>query len=280
MDCPVRSRKLVFAVLVAAVASLGATAALAQGNFTAIAKGVEYGAFSSRSNGAPEARVHIVRIDPGQAKLGLVLASEEKGENKTVAEWCRSHKMVAAINAGMYFKDYKTNVGYLRKGSYVQNKRWNKKYLSVLAFNPKVPGIEPAVLVDVDAQDSGRINDKLNNYDAVVQNLRLLKGNGINVWGRSEKKWSESALGIDHRGRILFIFCRYPLDMWQFNEMIKSLGIGVARMMHMEGGSIASMSIRAKSLKLDLAGSYESDSNSDANSAQYPIPNVIGVFEQ
>lgn len=280
MDCPVRLKLLHLAVLVTAVVSLYAAAAFADGNFTAIAKGVEYGVFSPRPNGAPEARVHIVRIDPNQAKLGLVLASEEKVENKTVSEWCKSHKMVAAINAGMYFKDYKTNVGYLRKGSYIQNKRWNKKYLSVLAFNPKVPGIEPAVLVDFDTQDPGRILDKLNNYDAVVQNLRLMKGNGVNVWGKSEKKWSESAIGIDRKGRVLFIFCRYPLEMWQFNETIKSLEIGVTRMMHLEGGPIASMSIRAKNLNFDLAGSYESNLNLDANTSQYPIPNVIGVFEQ
>jgi hypothetical protein len=187
--------------------------------------------------------------------------------------------MVAAINAGMYLKDYKTNVGYLRNGPYIQNKRWNGKYLSVLAFNPKVPGIAPAVLIDADTQDTGRILDKLNNYESVVQNLRLLKGNGVNVWGKSDKRWSEAAIGIDRQGRILFIFCKYPYAMWQFNEMIKSLGIGVTRMMHLEGGPIASMSVRTQNLRLDLAGSYESNSSPN-NFAQYPVPNVIGVFEK
>jgi hypothetical protein len=274
-----RSKFLSSLIVFAAVICLCTSAGFADGQFTPISKGVEYGIFSSRPAGAGEAKIHVLRIDPGRAKLGLLLASEEKIENKTVSDWCKDYRMIAAINAGMYLKDYKTNVGYLRKGPYVQNKRWNKKYLSVLAFNPKIPGIEPAVLVDVDTQDPGRILDKLNNYDSVVQNLRLMKGNGINVWGKSDKKWSESAIGIDQQGRILFIFCGYPHEMWQFNEMIKSLGIGVTRMMHLEGGPIASMSIRAKNLKLDLAGSYESNSNSVGNGSQYAIPNVIGVFE-
>lgn len=276
----VRLKFLVSAVALSAVIFLFVSAVSADGIFKSVSKGVEYGIFSPRAVGYPEPKIHIVRIDPGQAKLGLLLASEEKIENKTVSDWCKDYRMITAINAGMYLKDYKTNVGYLRKGSYIQNKRWNKKYLSVLAFNPKMPGIEPAVLVDVDTQDPGRILDKLSRYDAVVQNLRLVKGNGINVWGKSEKKWSESAIGFDRQGRVLFIFCRYPLDMWQFNENIKSLGLGITRMMHLEGGPIASLSIRSKNLKLDLAGSYESNSNSSGNDSQYPIPNVIGVFEE
>jgi len=276
----VRSRIIHIAILITAVASLGASAAFAEGRFASISRGVEYGTFSSPANGAVSAAIHIVRIDPGQARLGLVLASQEKSENKTASQWCKDYKMIAAINAGMYLTDYKTNVGYLRKGNYVQNKKWNKKYLSALAFDPKIPGIAPAVLVDADTQEPGRILDKLNNYDSVVQNLRLMKGNGINVWSKSDKKWSESAIGVDRQGRILFIFCRFPYTMWEFNEAIKSLDIGVSRMMHLEGGPIASMSIRTAGTKLDLAGSYESTSNIDDYGSQFAIPNVIGVFER
>lgn len=261
------------------VMAICASAALADGNFTSISKGVEYGIFSSGANGTVESKLHIVRINPAQARLGLITASEQRVGNKTVGDWCRDYKLVAAINAGMFLPDYKTNVGYLRNGNYVQNKKWNKKYLSVLAFNPKIAGIEPAVLIDVDTQDPGRILDKLSRYDSVVQNLRLMKGNGINVWSKSDKKWSEAAIGIDGQGRILFIFCRFPYTMWQFNELIKSLGIGVTRMMHLEGGPVASMSIRTAGLKRDLAGSYESNSNPQTSGSQISIPNVIGVFE-
>lgn len=275
-----RSRFVISAILFITASIFCICAAVADKKFTLISKGVEYGAFTPAPNGMA-GKMHILRIDPGQARMGLVLASEQKVENKTVSDWCRDYKMVAAINAGMYLKDYKTNVGYLRNGSYVQNKRLNSKYLSALAFNPKpglkTPGLDPAVLVDLDSRDARRIID---NYECVVQNLRLLKGNGVNVWGKSDKKWSESAIGIDQQGRLLFIFCRNPYPMWQFNEAVKSLNIGVTRMMHLEGGPIASLSVRTKGLNLDLAGSYESNSDSEENAAQWPVPNVIAVFEK
>lgn len=280
MPCPVRLKIIYMAVLAAAAVCLCASAVGAAGKFTPVAKGVEYGVFSSGPDGTAESKVHIVRINPGQAKLGVILASEHKVANRTVSDWCKDYGMVAAINAGMYLTDYKTNVGYLRNGNYVQNKKWNKKYLSVLAFNPKVPGIAPAVLMDIDTQDPGHILDKLNNYDAVVQNLRLMKGNAVNVWSKSDKKWSESAIGIDQQGRILFIFCRYPYTMWQFVEIIKSFNIGVTRMMHVEGGPIASMSVRTAGTNVDLAGGYESNSTFEGNGSQFAVPNVIGVFEQ
>ena len=249
----------------------------ANDKFTVISNGLEYAAFESGLNGAREGKIHILRIDPRQVSLGLLLASEQKVDNRAVSDWCQDYRMAAAINAGMYLKDHKTNVGYLRNGTYVQNRRWNRKYMSVLAFNPKVTGVAPAVLVDLDAPNAMSV---LDNYNSVVQNLRLLRANEVNVWGRSEKKWSESAIGMDREGRILFIFCRHPYTMWEFNEKIKSLRIGVSNMMHLEGGPIASLSIRTKNLKLDLAGSYETGYAEEGNQSQWPIPNAIGVYEK
>ncbi len=249
-----------------------------QGKFTTVSKGIEYGIFSARLKKAQGAKIHVLRIDPGQARLGLVLASEINSENRTASGWCRDYKMLAAINAGMFHKDYKTNVGYLRNGPYVQNKRWNKKYMSALAFNPKIPGIAPAVMVDLDSSDASHI---LENYNCIIQNLRLLKGNGVNVWTKSERRWSESAIGADKEGRILFIFCKMPYSMSELNDEIRGLEIGVTKMMHLEGGPLASFSVRSKNLVLDLAGSFEIDTTpTNNNNSQLPIPNAIGVFEK
>lgn len=248
---------------------------LALEKFTLVSRGLEYGVFFSSQSGG--GRIHVLRVDPRQANLGLVLASQRQVENRTVSEWCRHYRMAAAINAGMFLKDYKTNVGYLRNGEYVQNRRWNRKYMSALAFRPRVPGIAPAVMIDLDSKDAMKI---LGGYNCVVQNLRLMKADQVNVWGKSEKRWSESAIGMDREERVLFIFSRYPLAMWQFNEAVKSLGLGVTRMMHLEGGPMASLSINTRELKLDLAGSYETDTRPDeSNSLQWPVPNIIGVLE-
>jgi uncharacterized protein YigE (DUF2233 family) len=241
-----------------------------------LAKGIEYGVF--HVNPPPEVvegKIHIVRLDPAQAKLKLLLASEHDKKSRSTAKWCKDFNLVAAINAGMFQEDYLTNVGYLRNGLYIQNKRWSGKYKSFLAFDPKKTGLPAAIIVDLEEPDAMK---KLGDYNAVVQNLRLIKGNGINVWEKSEKRWSEAAVGMDNQGRILFLFCALPYPMWEFNEAVKSLGFGVTRLMHMEGGPTASLSIRSREANVDLAGSYETTVEADDTSSELaPLPNVLGV---
>ena len=253
-----------------------ASAAQAREQWKLLAKGIEYGVFYV--NPPPEignGKIHIVRLDPAQAKLKLLLASEHDKKSRSTARWCKDFNLVAAINAGMFQEDYLTNVGYLRNGLYIQNKRWSSKYKSVLAFDPKKTGLPTAIIVDLEEPDAMK---KLGDYNAVVQNLRLIKGNGINVWEKSEKKWSEAAVGMDNQGRILFLFCALPYPMWEFNEAVKSLGLGVTRLMHMEGGPTASLSIRSREVNVDLAGSYETTVEADDTSSELsPLPNVIGV---
>ncbi len=259
--------------------SYPAPAAQAREQWKLLAKGIEYGVF--HINPPPEigdGKIHIVRLDPAQAKLKLLLATEHDKKSRTTAKWCKDFNLVAAINAGMFQEDFLTNVGYLRNGLYIQNKRWSRKYKSVLAFDPKKTGLPAAIIVDLDEHDA---TIKLGDYDAVVQNLRLIKGNGINVWEKSEKRWSEAAVGMDNQGRILFLFCALPFPMWEFNEAVKSLGLGVTRLMHMEGGPTASLSIRSRDVNIDLAGSYETTIDPDDMSSELsPIPNVIGVQER
>lgn len=239
------------------------------GKCRVINTGVEYCLFRS----SPPAGVHVLRIDPARAGLKLLLAADHGRKSRTPAGWCREFGLIAAINAGMYGRDYLTNVGYLRKDSHVYSNRWVKSYKSALAFDPIGPKSLPAVIVDLDEPDA--VN-RLQDYRSVVQNLRLIKGNGINVWKNTGKKWSEAAVGIDAMGRILFIFSGTPYSMWEFNEWIRSSGIGVVRMMHMEGGSVAGMSIRSGGLTLDLAGDMGTDSGTGIN-RQWAVPNVIGV---
>ena len=241
-----------------------------------ISKGVEYCFITL--NPLPEigdGKIHVVRIDPSKATLKLLAASELDKKVRTTAQWCKDFGLVAAINAGMYGQDLFTNVGFLRNGSYMQNRQWNKKYKSVLAFDPLRPGIPPAIMVELEETDA---KGRLKNYNAVIQNLRLIKGNGINVWETSDKRWSESAVGMDALGRILFLFCQSPYPMREFNEIIKSSGLGIVRMMHMEGGHIASLSVRTREISLDLAGINESMITPDeVIKSQWPIPNIIGV---
>ena len=98
------------------------------------------------------------------------------------------------------------------------------------------------------------------------------------MWSKQAKRWSEAAVAIDRRGRLLFMFCRAPLSMHAFTERVLALPLGIERAMHMEGGPEASLSIHAGGVDVDLQGSFETGFfPSDANTRQWALPNVLGV---
>ena len=213
--------------------------------------------------------LHVVRVDPGKAPLQVALASEAGGGSQTAAEWCRKANLAVAINAGMFQTDHRSNVGYLRHGRHLNNPRFNS-YRSVVAINPA-----EAVWLDLDQTNA---TAGLATYDIVVQNLRLIAGDRKNVWSQSANRWSEAALAIDSKGRLLFLFSRAPYSMRDFNALILRLPLDVTRAMHLEGGPEASLSIHVPGLDLDLCGSYETGFRpDDTNAQQWPIPNVLGV---
>jgi len=220
-------------------------------------------------------RLHVVRIDPEVAQLRAVMASEQNQPPRTARDWCTEFGLAVAINLGMYQQDYLSNVGYARNGGHVNSAGWVSAYKSALGFGPR-PGVAPeALIVDLDEDGSRR---RLTGYRTVVQNLRLIKSPGKNVWTKQEKRWSEAAIGIDGKGRILFLFSREPFAMWEFNQMLLSIPLDLKRAMHAEGGPEASLSIHAGGIDLDLSGSYETGFNeNDWNPGQWAIPNVLGV---
>jgi hypothetical protein len=261
--------------------SLLALSGAARGNPRAIhwarlQPGLTYAAvvIDDPQGGSARPVLHVVRADPTRAPLVAVLAAQDGRKTRTTSEWARRHRLAVAINLGMYYGNHLTHVGYLRSGAFVNSRRWLPRYDSVLAV----------------ARDRAMILDRarpfdastLASYDVVVQNLRLIKSadgrKGENVWTRQEKRWSEAAIAIDRQGHILFIFCREPLSMWELNQALLRLPLGVVRAMHVEGGPEASLSIHAGGVSLDLCGSFETGFfPSDLNKDQWAIPNVLGV---
>jgi hypothetical protein len=243
--------------------------------------GVEYAAIGDAAvpavAGVPAgaAVLHVVRVDPGRASLQAVMASAGDGRARTAGEWCRARNLAVAINMGMYREDRRTNVGYARQPGHVNNGRWVRSYRSALALGPTRAGVPPAVLLDL--ADPGPIPE-LAHYETVVQNLRLIGAAGRGLWGAQPRRWSEAAVAIDGRGRILFVFSRHPYSMFEFNRRLLSLPLDVSAAMHVEGGPEASLSIHAGGVDLDLGGSYETGFNENDNErAQWPLPNVLGV---
>jgi phosphodiester glycosidase len=221
--------------------------------------------------------LYVVRVDARRAKVRVALASEEQVPPRTAAEWCRKARLAVAINAGMFQTDHRSNVGYLRHGKHLNNRRWNS-YRSVVAVNPRDKSLPAVLWLD---RETSKTDPRLAEYDVVVQNLRLIAKDRRNVWSPSVKRWSEAALALDSQGRLLFLFSRAPYSMRDWNAMLLGLPLDVVAAMHLEGGPEASLSIHAPGIDLDLAGSFETGFlPDDSNDRQWAIPNVLGVMRE
>ena len=219
--------------------------------------------------------LHVVRIDPQRAHLRALMASELGGQPRTAQRWCEEFGLSAAINLGMYQEDGLSNVGYARNGSHVNSRRWASTYKSALGFGATREGQAPVVLVDLDREGA---RESLEDYSVVIQNLRLIESPGANVWSKQERRWSETALAMDHSGRILFLFAQEPFAMWDLNRTLLALPLGIERAMHMEGGRQASLSVNTPELRLDLSGSFDAGfAENEGSQPQRLIPNVLGV---
>jgi len=260
-----------------AVVLLALCASLAQAAppLVAIAPGVEYGALEVEKDDV----FHVVRIDPKRAPLVAAMASATADKRpRTTKEWCDEHQLVAGINLGMYLDDHRSNVGYAVVRGHANQKRWHPEYKSVLVWGPKKKGLPAATLIDLDSPGA---RERIADYQSAVQNLRLIKSPGINVWADQPRAWSESAIALDGAGRILLVFARRGHKMIDFNRLLLALplDVGITAAMHVEGGPEASLCVRGKALlPVDLFGSYETGFwPRDDNAKQWQIPNVIGV---
>ncbi len=246
--------------------------AAADAGWQPLAEGVETRAL--RLEGVAEP-LHVVRVTPGVATLSLGLASEVHSDTRTAADWVKRGNAVAGINAGMFERDYRSNTGHLQCGAHVNQAAWNATYQSVLAFRPKDPKLPAFTMVDLDQSGA---KETLAKYDCVIQNLRLVRAPGTNVWQPTKRRWSEAALALDDHGRLLMLFSRSPLSMDDYVNKLLATDLGVVRAMHLEGGPEASLSLRTPGGVANFNGSYESGFvENESVTAQQPLPNVLMV---
>jgi exopolysaccharide biosynthesis protein len=269
---------LIFAILIALIVQSNHPDQ--KGVWQNLAPGIDLQIFKSdKPSTVGNPQITVVRFDPKQWEL-VFLGISQTGEmsGKTAREWCKDHKLTAAINAGMFAADYRTHTGYLKYRDHV-NSRYINNYQSVLAFNPDVnKDFPPFRIYDLD--ESGVSLQTIQiDYRAVIQNMRLIKKPGINVWKQQDRKWSEAAIGEDKDGRILFIFTRHPFTMHDLNEVLLKSGIGIVAAQHLEGGPEAQLYIKIGDFELELGGSYETSYNEDdSNVTIWPIPNILGIM--
>jgi hypothetical protein len=272
-----RSRKPgVFAILLM-LPAFGMLLAARVPEWQTLAPGMDLKYLTPQGSRGSNSAITILRMDPGRWELTL-LGTSQTGEaaGHTAREWCVKGKFTAAINAGMFGTDGKMHIGYMRNGEHVNSNKRNS-YQSVAGFNPRDPSLAAFHLFDLDAPGV-TFDGILKDYASVVQNLRLIKRVGVNVWPPQEKKWSEAALGEDDAGRMLFLFSRAPFSMHDLNLELLAAGIGIVAAQHLEGGPEAQLYFQAGGVEKEMFGSYETSfQESDSNAIPWPIPNVLAV---
>lgn len=238
----------------------------------ALEPGLEHALFDGPPAEGGDGKIAVVRIDPARFELRLLNASAPgEGQLRTARAWAYRVGASAAINASMYQEDYRSSVSLMKTRDHVNQRRLSKDK-AVLAFDPLVSGIPPVRIVDRECEDLG---DAEKRYGSLIQSIRMVSCDRRNVWAPSERRFSTAAIGVDGRGRVLFIHARTP---WTVNELVKALlalPIDLAQAMYVEGGPEAQLFARGGDREVERVGGFEGAHPAADNPKAWPVPNVI-----
>lgn len=228
---------------------------------------------------APEVRagdrtLTLVRVDPRAYRL-RVLSSPRDGRPRTFDAWVRDHGLSGGINAGMFLPDRRP-VGALIDEGEVISDRNPARFDGVIAWSPVSRG---SPLVAAAGRGCGaNLAQVRRRYRSLVQGFRMM----VDCRGRAlpwptRRRYSAAALGVDDRGRAVFLHVRTPYRMSDLNRMIAGLDLGIRGLVSMEGGPEASLVVRDGAHQVTETGSWEDGFNeNDDNHRLWHIPNVIG----
>jgi uncharacterized protein YigE (DUF2233 family) len=271
-------RPLLLLPCLVALPAAGAVQASPGGNWEALEPGLELGSFpTGRPAEAGDSTVRVLRIDPALWDLRLLNASAPgQGRLQTARTWCERNGLAAAINASMYQTDYRTSVSLMRTRDHVNNPRLSKDN-TVLAFDPLDDSVPPVQIIDRRCQDFDLLRPK---YGTLVQSIRMISCDGLNVWRQQSQKWSTAAIGTDAAGNVLFIHARSPYTTHDLTDILLALPLGVKSAMYAEGGAEAQLYVRAGGRQYEFVGRYGSSLVEDVEAVALPIPNVVGVVRR
>ncbi len=243
------------------------------GRWQALEPGLEVGLFAGPAADGDGRPIAIVRIDPARYELRLLNASAPgEGTLRTARAWAGRAGAAAAINASMYQEDYRTSVSLMRTRHHVNQRRVSKDR-SVLAFDPVVRGATPVRIIDRDCED---LESAAKGYGTLVQSIRLVSCDRKNVWAPSDRRFSTAAIGVDGKGRILFIHARTPWPVHELVNALLALPIDLRRAMYVEGGPEAQLFVRGGGREHEWVGGFEHLPQAE-NREPWPVPNVVAA---
>jgi hypothetical protein len=242
--------------------------------FAPLGPGFEYARFALPDAAPPgDHLLRVVRVDPKVAHLRVEASSVGDRFPRVASGWAGDAPVVAVINAGMFRKDMRTNLGFMRVGDHVQNSAWAKEENSLLALDPIDPADPAATLANLSCADRDAV---VARYHTVVQSIRMVGCDRANVWAPDERPWSAALTGADSQGRLLLLFVRSPYTMHALVDMLLALPLDLVALHYGDGGPPASLFVRAPGLEERNVGSYEARAHQrDDNIVEWPLPNVI-----
>jgi hypothetical protein len=265
-------------VLLLACAALPAQAS-SQEPWQRLEDGLDLGVFTAPlpSDGG-DSKIRVLRIDPTRFELRLLNASASKdGRPHTPREWSRQHGLVAAINASMYQADYRSSISLMRTREHTNNARLSKDK-TVLAFDPLDASVPPVQIIDRSCQDFTGLQSR---YGTLVQSIRMVSCTRRNVWTQGPDKWSTAAIGMDGKGRVLFIHVRSPYSTHDLIDLLLALPIDLRSAMYVEGGPQAQLYVSSGGHELELTGSHAATLLLGEGAVPaLPIPNVVGLVRR
>ena len=247
-------------------------------NWQKVAEGLDYATHKApQKSSHGDSTITILRIDPAKYDFHLYSAKEKAEQLRKANQWGKRKKLIALINAGMYHKDYGTNLGFMKDYDFINNPNLNKDN-AIAAFNPKDKNVPPFQIIDRTCQDWETLKQK---YYSFTQSIRMVDCKQNNKWSLQPKKWSIAALGQDKEGNALFIFSRSPYAVHEFVKMLLGSPLNLHNLMYLEGGPEASFYLNHNGFKVEKMGSYETGFNENDNNRKFwQIPNIIGITKK
>ena len=236
--------------------------------------GVELAIFTPNASAFRPANIVVARFDPELVDFVLLNASEN-GPAVSLTGWADSANLIAATNASMYLPDASTSTGYMRNGSHVNNPRIASRFgaFFVAGLKPGATGLPRAGVLDRNADPW---EERLDAYDIVVQNYRMISADGRMLWSPGGPEYAVAAVAQDPAGHILFIHCREPMTGADFCQLLLTLPLDLRVVMYVEGGPQAGLLLRAGDVHEVWMGRHVADFLTSGNKSA-PLPNVIGV---
>ena len=224
-----------------------------------------------------DSKLTILKINPHYYDFKLISSKENIEENKTLKEWAESKKLIAAINAGLYQTDNKTNAGYMKNYNFINNNRLNI-YNAIAAFNRKDTTVPEFQIIDRKCQNWEEMKNKYYSY---TQCIRMIDCNQKNTWRQQPQKYSMSVIAADKNGNALFIFTHSPFSVHDFIDILKFLPLDIYNAMYLEGAAPASFYFHHNGMEVEKAGSFRYQiSNGEDKGFAMRLPNIIGIVKK